>query len=59
MNYSLLHLELNFNHTFELTDMDILNIIDEMYCMKLTSTCVSLIGYFLNNMLAVIIMRRV
>ncbi|CAK75215.1 unnamed protein product (macronuclear) [Paramecium tetraurelia] len=49
MNYSLLHLELNFNHTFELTDMDILNIIDELYCMKLTSTCVSLIGCYHNE----------
>lgn len=44
MNYSLFDLELNFNHTFELTDMDIHSIIDELYCMKLTTTCVSLIG---------------
>ncbi|CAK85229.1 unnamed protein product (macronuclear) [Paramecium tetraurelia] len=49
MNYSLLHLELNFNHTFELTDMDILNIIDELYCMKLTTSCVSLIGCYHNE----------
>ncbi|CAD8135571.1 unnamed protein product [Paramecium pentaurelia] len=49
MNYSLLHLELNFNHTFELTDMDILNIINELYSMKLTTSCVSLIGCYHNE----------
>ncbi|CAD8053196.1 unnamed protein product [Paramecium sonneborni] len=49
MNYSLFDLELNFNHTFELTDMDIHSIIDELYCMKLTTTCVSLIGCYHNE----------
>lgn len=35
MNYSLLTLELNFNHAFDLNDIDIHNIIEELYCMKL------------------------